>query len=134
MQALWRGILARRNFKRLLARVSKGEAPKQTPNTNQFVMIRAKEAAERLGLTLEMLYRAADVSSQGNISLEEFKLFLRKVKLKLVPAQLTRFLFLVDEDCSGLIAKEDFYTTLAAYGVNTERSWAHDSSRTYDQQ
>lgn len=131
---MWRGILARRNFKRVVARLSKGEAPKQTPNTNQFVMIRAKEAAEKIGLSLEMLYRAADMSSQGQMTLEDFKLFLKKIKLKLAPAQLTRFLFLVDEDCSGTVTKEDFYTTLAAYGVNTERLWAHDSSRTYEQQ
>lgn len=118
----------------MLARVSRGEAPKATPNSNQFVMLRAKEAAEKLGLSLEMIFRAADEQSQGTILLEDLKLFLKKAKFKLAPAQMSRFLFLVDEDCSGSIARSDYYLTLAAYGVNTESQWAQGTTFTFEQQ
>lgn len=40
----------------------------------------------------------------------------------------------MDEDCQGKVTREDFYTTLAAYGVNSEKSWSQGSFRTYEQQ
>lgn len=118
----------------MLTRMSRGEAPKPTPNSNQFVMQRAKEAAERMGLTLEMVFRAADLMCSGSVSLEDLKLFLKKAKFRLAPAQMSRFLFLVDEDCSGSVSRNDFYATLAAYGVNSETQWAQGSHFTFEQQ
>lgn len=93
-----------------------------------------KTAAEQLSLSLEMLFRAADVKCEGSIPLDSFKIFLTNLKLKAPMSTITRFLFLVDEDCKGSLIREDYYTTLAAYGVNTEREWAGDTLRTFEQQ
>ncbi len=133
-EAVWRMVLARRNYRRMLGRASRAEPSPVAPTSNQLVMLKAKEAADRLGLSLEMLFRAADEKCEGQLLLEDFKLFLRKVRLKMTPGQVTRFLFLVDEECRGTISKLDYLSTLAAYGVNTERGWAQDSFRTFEQQ
>ena len=127
-------ILARRNFKRMLSKISKEDTETVQVNSNQLVMQKAKIAAERIGLTLEMMFRAADTETQGKVLLEEFKIFMRKIKYKITPGQMTRFLFLIDEECTGTITRIDYYSTLAAYGVNTERGWALDSFRTFEQQ
>lgn len=37
----------------------------------------------RLGINLEMIFRAADTGRKGLILLDEFRLFLRKLKLNL---------------------------------------------------
>ena len=97
-------------------------------------MMRAKDAAEKMGFTLEMIFRAADSESQGRVMLEDLKLFLKKIKFKLAAAQLSRFLFLVDEDCTGTVTRNDYYLTLAAYGVNSETKWAQGSHYTFEQQ
>ena len=52
-------------------------------NTNQSVMFKAKAAAEHQNLSLEAIYRAADYRIQGSIPLQDFKLFLSKIKLKM---------------------------------------------------
>ena len=38
---------------------------------------------KRLGINLEMIFRAADTGRKGLILLDEFRLFLRKLKLNL---------------------------------------------------
>ena len=81
-----------------------------------------------------MVFRAADEKYEGQLLLEDFKIFLRRIRLNLTPGQITRFLFLVDEECRGTITKQDYFSTLAAYGVNSERGWAQDSFRTFEQQ
>lgn len=97
-------------------------------------MSRAKDAAEKMGLTLEMLFRAADSKCKGVVKLEEFKLFLQRIKLKLASAQLARFLYLVDEECTGHLERDDFYTTLAAYGINSEIPDSRNKGRTFEQE
>lgn len=90
IQACWRGILARRVFKRMLRNASKEDDNIKKANTNQVVMIKAAEAAQKINFTLEMLYRAADLKMNGAINLEEFKLFLRKIKLPLAASHSAR--------------------------------------------
>ena len=46
-------------------------------------MNRLNEAAESIGLSLEMLYRAADKDSTGKVPLEDFKVFLKSLKIKI---------------------------------------------------
>ena len=62
-----------------------------------------------LGLTPEMLFRAADKEYTGALLLDDFRNFLLKLKLGLSPAQISRILFLCNEDCSGIIRREDYY-------------------------
>jgi Ca2+-binding EF-hand superfamily protein len=83
-------------------------------------MQKLKNAVEKIGFNLEMLYRAADKESNNRVVTEELKIFIQALKLKISKAQLARFLFLVDEDCNGYVTKNDFYITLAAYKVNSE--------------
>ena len=96
-------------------------------------MNRAKKTAEQKGFTLEMLYRAADKKMKGKISIEDFKKFLKGLGFGLKDSQLLRFLYLVDEDCSGSVYRGDYYKTLAAYGVNSETNWRDKGVRTYKQ-
>jgi hypothetical protein len=64
---------------------------KAAVNTNQFVMIKVREAAEKKGLGMEMLFRAADTNSEGFVTLEDFKLFLKKIKLQISASQMARY-------------------------------------------
>jgi len=91
IQKAWRGFRARRQFQKLIAAANKDPQQKGPKNTNLSVMQRAKEAAEELNLTLEGIYRAADTSMKGDITLDEFRLFIKKINLKLSPAQMARY-------------------------------------------
>jgi len=91
-QASWRGILARREFKKMIKdTVRREEEAKAKLNTNQSVMNRARDSAEALNMTLEMLHRAADTRLTGSVALDDFKNFLVRIKLKLSPAQMSRY-------------------------------------------
>ena len=50
--------------------------------------------------------------------MNEFRKFLMKLKLGLTNSQISRILFLCDEDCSGVIKKDEFYNCLEAYEIN----------------
>jgi hypothetical protein len=140
LQAIWRGILARRLFRKKLRAAAKDSTDNKRVNTNQSVMIKAAEAAQKINFSLEMIYRAADIKGTGMVYLEDFKLFLKKIRLPLAASHqarlslLTRFLYLIDEDCLGVLRKEDFQTTLAAYGVATELEWLGQGGRSFEQQ
>ena len=91
------------------------------------------KAAQKLGLSLEMLYRAADVESKGCLFVEEFRMFLGKLKIGLSSAEINKLLHMFDEEWTGSILKDDYLLCLAAYGVNSEkpsdkvRNLSHDS-------
>lgn len=101
-QAIWRGVLARRKFKNLLSMKIRSKptanqvtavptVPKSTdklPEAGVFNSL--KKAAEGRGLTLEMLFRAADKEGTGTLSIEEFRIFLTGLKLPIPQSQLAR--------------------------------------------
>lgn len=68
-----------------------------------------------------MIYRAADIESKGCIYVEEFRMFLSKLKLGLSQAEINKLLHLFDEEWTGSIKKDDYLLSLAAYGVNSEK-------------
>lgn len=90
IQACWRGILARRKFKVMLRKATREDKSLLKSNTNQSVMNKAYEAAQKIYFSLEMLYRAADVKMSGSVLLEDFKLFLRKIKFPLAASHTAR--------------------------------------------
>lgn len=92
IQACWRGILARRVFKRLIKNASKADDARKKTYTNQAVMIKAAEAAQKINFTLEMLFRASDVRLSGSVNLEDFKLFLKRIKFPLAASHTARYL------------------------------------------
>ena len=91
VQSVWRGIIARRIFKKKLQRTANGEEPREMDMTNQNVMKKARAAAQKINFTLEELYRAADKKGNGELSLEDFKLFLKRVKLHLYASQMAKY-------------------------------------------
>jgi len=68
-----------------------------------------------------MLFRAADSESKGCIFVEEFRLFLNKLKLGLSQAEINKLLHMFDEEWTGSIKRDDYLLCLAAYGVNSEK-------------
>ena len=79
-----------------------------------------------------MLFRAADKQQVNQITVDEFRILLQKLKLGLTGSQISRIVYICDEDCSGTIRKDEFYDCLAAYEVNQEKSSA--GNRTFGQQ
>lgn len=133
VQSIWRGLVARRQFRKTLSQ-RPSEPPRPVTYGAQKTLQKAQEAAKRARLTLEALHRAADRQNTGKVPLEEFRAFLLGMKLRLSPAVVARFLYLVDEDCTGTVSREDYLLTLAAFGVNSEEEWNKDTRRTFEQQ
>ena len=71
-------------------------------------------------MNMEMLFRAANSTGGDSISLEEFRVFLQRLKISLKDSCIQRFLYLLDEDFSGTISYKEYIDTLVAFGANTE--------------
>ena len=99
----------------------KGEDQSFDLSRSESCINNAHNAAKRLGLNLEMLFRAADIESKGCVYVEEFRMFLSKLKLGLSPAEITKLLHMFDEDWTGSIKRDDYLLCLVAYGVNSEK-------------
>ena len=69
-----------------------------------------------------MIFRAADRECTGSILVDEFRIFLNKLKLGLTHSQISRLIFLCDEECTGVIRKDEYNDCLAAYEINLEKS------------
>lgn len=80
-----------------------------------------------------MLFRASDTESKGVIHMEDFRIFLSKIKLGLTTAQITKLIQIFDENWTGSIKKEDYMLTLAAFNVNSEKI-NFDSARSIGQE
>ncbi|CAK89170.1 unnamed protein product (macronuclear) [Paramecium tetraurelia] len=104
----------------------------QVDLSNQAVMGIFSRSCRRVGLTPEMMFRASDREGQGQISTEDMRLFLSKVRLGLNNTQLTMLVRIFDEDCSGVIKREEYYDCLQAYGINEEK--VQGQARTYGQE
>ena len=63
----------------------------------------------RLGLTLEMIFRAADKSRKNFILLDEFRLFISKIKLNLRTVEINKLIQIFDDDCSETLKKDQYY-------------------------
>jgi hypothetical protein len=64
---------------------------------------------ERLGLNLEMLFRAADSERKNLILLDEFRIFLGKIKLNLSDPEINKIIQIIDDDCSETLKKSSYY-------------------------
>ena len=123
LQKLIRGFLARRKFQKLIEqklRQSKTKREKNSILGNSRVVKEIQKKAEKLGLNLEMLFRAANSSNKEELSLEEFRVFLKTVKLGLKDSQISRFLYVLDEDFKGSISRREYIETLISFGLNQE--------------
>jgi len=77
-------------------------------------------AVKKKGFNCEMLYRAADVSHYKEIRTNEFKLFLEKIRLPLAKTKISRVIYVLDEDHTGIIEEQEYLNVLEAYGIRSE--------------
>lgn len=80
-----------------------------------------------------MLFRASDTESKGVVHMEDFRIFLSKIKLGLTTSQITKLIQIFDENWTGSVKKEDYILTLAAFNVNSEKI-NFDSTRSIGQE
>ena len=90
------------------------------PLHNKEIMKKISTAIEQKGLTLEQCYRAADSDCDGKLTFEELRKFLTDLKITLPESVMSRFMLIIDEDCSGIIEKKEFYNALTAYQIGKE--------------
>lgn len=81
---------------------------------------RLHKSAGYLGLSLESLFRGCDLKREGSVTIDELRIFLQKVKLHLSPSEISSVLYVLDEDCSGVINYLSYVSTLASYGLQSE--------------
>lgn len=80
-----------------------------------------KKCCDERGMTVEMLFRCADSKFANQVTVQEFKEFLdhffhRKIDSNI----LLKVALLFDDDCSGVILKEEFYRVLMYCKCNSE--------------
>ncbi|KRX01802.1 hypothetical protein PPERSA_00512 [Pseudocohnilembus persalinus] len=126
IQALFRGIKARNVFKQRLMREQQQEIFQNNINTNTLnfqVMHKIYNFfKQNYGLTLEQIFRALDYNNKKIILCEDLKIFLQQYQnLKITPSQIMRIIFILDEECTGVIRKENYFIVLSSYGLSTER-------------
>ncbi|KAM3136011.1 hypothetical protein pb186bvf_011816 [Paramecium bursaria] len=74
------------------------------------------------GMTVEMLFRCADKNFMDQLTIQELKDFLDVYfQNKLDPSILIQVATLFDDDCSGIITKEEFYRVCVYSKVNGEQ-------------
>lgn len=74
-----------------------------------------------------MLFRAADSNMQHEVATESLKALLSKLKLGFGKSDIAKFVYLVDEDGTGIITIDEYSSTLAAFGVGSEPSTSNIS-------
>lgn len=123
IQKTVRGFIARSKFRKMLrAMVNQKSKQKSATYGNEVVMTEMLKAVEIIGFNLEMLYRAGNVNGSTSISVDEFRAFIRRLKLKVKESHVSRFLYLIDEDFTGIINEQEYLNTLVAFKVNSEPS------------
>ena len=100
--------------------------------SSSFVVKEIKTMVSYRKLTLEQCFRAADKDGDGQVSHQEMQNFLEQLKLSIPKSYITNFIRILDEDCSGVITKEEYYKTLSAYSAQTESQ--NQSGRTIQQE
>ena len=138
IQKIWRGCRQRKAFKQELRKLASKQPSGYTrgnrTSSNQIVIQEVNKSVQKLGLNLEMLYRACDRDSNGSVYLDDFKHFLKRLNLRITASQLNRFLLMLDEDCTGIISREEYMDALASYGVGSERDAERNNAQTYEQE
>ena len=127
IQAAWRGYQQRQNYYKLLFDFANS---KNNPDSNLLKTL--AEALKNRNLSLECCFRAADTDLDGVVSCTELMKFLSQLKLGLSQIQMLKVMEILDEDCSGKIDSREFYKSLEAYGVATEKH--RDNDKTYQQE
>jgi Ca2+-binding EF-hand superfamily protein len=56
-----------------------------------------------------MLFRAADSERKNLILLDEFRIFLGKIKLNLSDPEINKIIQIIDDDCSETLKKSSYY-------------------------
>jgi Ca2+-binding EF-hand superfamily protein len=126
IQKYVRGFLARKKFARSKSplktrQVREIDSKKiQSEESTHFIQRMAKEV-EKLGLNMEMLFRSCDSEYKNEVTVEEFKQFLTRLKVKFAKKDIDQLLYFADEDGTGSITREEFCSTLFAFGVASEK-------------
>lgn len=135
IQKIFRGYLSRKKTanmierKKTIAKLTNGmKTNDDRPDSK--CMVRIQKAAEKMGLNLEMIFRAADTESLKEIPIEVFRALFYKLKLSISKDDMAAFLFLIDEDGTGTITEEEYCSNLVAFGVSAE-SRTNEISRNF---
>ena len=67
-----------------------------------------------------MLFRSCDERALGYVTVDEFRVFLKRARLGLTSAQADRIAYMCDEKMSGLITRDMYNEILSVYGLNQE--------------
>ncbi|OMJ73061.1 hypothetical protein SteCoe_28338 [Stentor coeruleus] len=120
IQSFFRGVLQRRRYIKMILELRKQNFKTYEKAESSKIVSFLAESVKIRKLTLEQCFRAADKDSDGRVTFNDFLSFLNGLDMNIPRSYLTRFVLIVDEDCSGVITKDEFYKTLSAFQVNSE--------------
>lgn len=132
IRAFFKGCIQRKKYYKLVLKASNGKDLVREKKSNAFVVKSIAQTVGLLKLNLEQCFRAADQDSDGVVTHAELKNFLDHLQLAIPQSYITRFLMIIDEDCSGTITRREFYNTLSAY--QQEKESQSESGRVYQQE
>ena len=119
IQSIWRGFRLRKTFPALVADIKWKKKLKKTCPAED-ILISVKNALSKRSLTLENCYRACDIDNDGVVTGEELRNFLEKLKISVEKRQILKLIEVLDENCSGIIERDELYECLDAYGISSE--------------
>ena len=132
IRAVYKGYKQRKSYYNLIKASFKDKHQEKDKKSSDFIMKEFKKLVSYRKLTLEQCFRAADRDSDGQVTHQELQNFIESLQLSIPKSYLSKFITLLDEDCSGVITKEEYYKTLSAFSVQSESQ--NSSGRTVQQE
>jgi Ca2+-binding EF-hand superfamily protein len=120
IKAWIKGSVQRKKYHQTIFEIESRPNTLQDKTSNESILKNILDSVKIRKLNLEQCFRAADTDSDGKISHKELKNFINSLELSIPNSYITKFLLILDEDCSGTITKEEYYNTLSAYQVSKE--------------
>ena len=121
IQALIKGYQQRKKYYSTVLELKLHKSIKREKNSNELILKNISQSVSIRKLNLEQCFRAADTDSDGKVSHTELKNFLASLQLSIPPSYISKFLLILDEDCSGIITQEEYYKTLSAFQIGKEQ-------------
>ena len=115
IQGVVRGMRVRREIKKKEQGEQKQIDGVDYKYPEKRILAQLKTILQRKGFQLESLFRICDTKSNGQVTFQQFQNAFTNLKIHFSQSQIKRFLLMFDEDCNGVISRNEFNHALQGY-------------------